>query len=97
MDPTEAFPEELESLLKHFRAGNRTALASAIPVIQSEKPGFQGFLHRVLAAGPRVRRVGLTGPPGGGGKSSLIAVLANLCRVRSEEVGTARFSSALPS
>ena len=86
MDPTEALPEELESLLERFRAGNRTALARAISVIESERPGFQGFLHRVLAAGPRARRVGLTGPPGGG-KSSLIAVLANLCRARNEEVG----------
>ena len=86
MDPTEPLPEELGSLLERFQAGKRTALARAISVIENERPGFQGFLHRVLAAGPRARRVGVTGPPGAG-KSSLIAELANLCRARNEEVG----------
>ena len=86
MDPTEPLPEELGSLLERFQAGKRTALARAISVIENERPGFQGFLHRVLAAGPRARRVGVTGPPGAG-KSSLIAELANLCRARDEEVG----------
>ena len=85
MDPTEPLPEELESLLERFHGGERTALARAISVIENERPGFQGFLHRVLAAGPRARRVGVTGPPGSG-KSSLIAALANLCRARKEEV-----------
>ena len=86
MDPTEPLPEELGSLLERFQAGKKTALARAISVIENERPGFQGFLHRVLAAGPRARRVGVTGPPGAG-KSSLIAELANLCRARGEEVG----------
>ena len=97
MSPTEPLPEELGSLLERFQAGERTALARAISVIENERPGFQEFLHRVLAAGPRARRVGVTGPPGAG-KSSLIAALANLCLARDEEVGvvavdpTSRFS-----
>ena len=86
MDPTEPLPEELGSLLERFQAGERTALARAISVIENERTGFQEFLHRLLAAGPRARRVGLTGPPGAG-KSSLIAALANLCLARDEEVG----------
>ena len=95
MDPTEPLPEELGSLLERFHAGKRTALARAISVIEDERPGFQEFLHRVLAAGPRARRVGVTGPPGGG-KSSLIAELANLCRARDEQVGVVAVDPTSP-
>ncbi len=86
MDSTHPFPEELGSLLESFQTGKRTALARAISLIENEGPGCQEVLHRVLAAGPRASRVGVTGPPGGG-KSSLIAALAHLCRSRQEEVG----------
>ena len=95
MDLTEPLPEELGSLLERFHAGNRTALARAISLIESEGPGFQGFLHRALSAGPRAGRVGVTGPPGGG-KSSLIAELANLCRARDEEVGVVAVDPTSP-
>ena len=95
MDPTDLFPEELGSLLESFQAGKRTALARAISMIENERPGFQGFLHRVLSAGPRARRLGVTGPPGGG-KSSLIATLANLCRARKEEVGVVAVDPTSP-
>ncbi len=95
MDPAEPLPEELGLLLERFHAGKRTALARAISVIENERPGFQEFLHRVLAAGPRARRVGVTGPPGGG-KSSLIAALANLCRARDEEVGVVAVDPTSP-
>ena len=95
MDPSEPLPKELESLLERFQAGERTALARAISVIEDERPGFHGFLHRVLAAGPRARRVGLTGPPGGG-KSSLIAALAELCRASDEEVGVVAVDPTSP-
>ena len=95
MDPTEPLPEELASLLERFYAGEKMALARAISVIESEIPGFRGFLHRALGAGPRARRVGVTGPPGGG-KSSLIAGLANLCRERNEEVGVVAVDPTSP-
>ena len=95
MDPTEPLPEELGSLLERFQAGKRTALARAISVIENERPGFQEFLHRVLATGPRAPRVGVTGPPGGG-KSSLIAELANLCRARDEQVGVVAVDPTSP-
>ncbi len=95
MRPTDPFPEELRSLLESFQAGKRTALARSISLVENERSGFQEFLHRVLAAGPRARRVGVTGPPGGG-KSSLIAALANLCRARDEEVGVVAVDPTSP-
>ncbi len=95
MDSTEPIPEELAPLLESFQAGERTALARAISLVENERPGFQEFLHRVLAGGPRARRVGVTGPPGGG-KSSLIAALANLYRSREEEVGVVAVDPTSP-
>ena len=95
MDSTDPVPEELAPLLESFQAGKRTALARAISLVENERPGFQEFLHRVLAAGPRARRVGVTGPPGGG-KSSLIAALANLYRSRGEEVGVVAVDPTSP-
>ena len=95
MDPTDPLPKALGSLLESFQAGKKTALARAISLIEDERPGFQGFLHRVLTPGPRARRVGLTGPPGGG-KSSLIAALAYLCRAREEEVGVVAVDPTSP-
>ena len=95
MDPTEPLPEELASLLELFHAGKRTALARAISVIENETPGFQEFLHRVLDAGPRAQRIGVTGPPGGG-KSSLIAALAHLYRAGNEEVGVVAVDPTSP-
>ena len=95
VDPTDALPEALGPLLESFQAGKKTALARAISLIENEGPGFQGFLHRVLDAGPRARRVGVTGPPGGG-KSSLVAALAHLCRVQDEEVGVVAVDPTSP-
>ncbi len=95
MDSTDPVPEELAPLLESFQAGKRMALARAISLVENERPGFQEFLHRVLAAGPRARRVGVTGPPGGG-KSSLIAVLADLYRSRGEEVGVVAVDPTSP-
>ncbi len=88
-------PEALESLLERFRAGKHQALARAISVVEGERTGFQEFLHHVLASGPRAGRIGFTGPPGAG-KSSLIAEVANLCRVRDEEVGVVAVDPTSP-
>jgi LAO/AO transport system kinase len=95
MDSTEPLPEALGSLLDRFLAGERTALARVISVIEDERPGFEGLLHRILATGPRAKRVGVTGPPGAG-KSSLIGELANLCRARDEEVGVVAVDPTSP-
>jgi LAO/AO transport system kinase len=77
----------LDELLERFGAGNRSALARAISLVENERPGFQAFLHRVLASrSPSGARIGFTGPPGAG-KSSLVTSLARLCLERDEEVG----------
>jgi LAO/AO transport system kinase len=76
----------LTSLLERFRAGQVTALARAISVVEDEREGFQDFLHSVLATGPVARRVGFTGPPGAG-KSTLVAAAATSYRSHDEHIG----------
>ena len=91
----EPIPEQLESLLESFCSGDRVALARAISVIENERSGFQGFLHRALQPGPRAKRLGLTGPPGAG-KSSLVATLSTLARSRKEQVGVVAVDPTSP-
>ena len=77
----------LENLLDGFRNGSRLSLARAISLVENERPGFQAFLHQVLATiPPSGARVGLTGPPGAG-KSSLVTAMARQCREAGEDVG----------
>ncbi|HEX9887071.1 MAG TPA: methylmalonyl Co-A mutase-associated GTPase MeaB [Longimicrobiales bacterium] len=82
----EPLPPTLDDLLLRFREGQRVALARAISVVEDERDGFQGLLHRVVAMGHRAARLGVTGPPGAG-KSSLIAELAAAYRADGEDVG----------
>jgi len=92
---TSTVPERYTSLLERFRAGRRTGLARAISVVENERPGFENFLHEVLATGPRASRVGITGPPGAG-KSSLVSILAGLYREANEEVGVVAVDPTSP-
>lgn len=86
MSDSEALPAALSTLLERFRDGNVPALARAISVVENERPGFKSFLHEVMRARPRARRVGFTGPPGAG-KSSLVAAASTSYREGDESVG----------
>ena len=70
-------------LLERFEAGQRVALARAISWVESQRPGFEGFLNAALSKPPQARRVGFTGPPGAG-KSSLVARVAASVRTEAE-------------
>lgn len=73
-------------------AGDKSAVARALNLIEDRRPAAQGQIEGLLAelAGlPRSdagQRVGLTGPPGVG-KSTLTAALARAMRERSQRVG----------
>jgi LAO/AO transport system kinase len=75
--------------------GQRTALARAISTVENERPGFEDLLHAALSAGPRARRVGITGPPGAG-KSTLLAALAGAYRRAGDEVGVVAVDPTSP-
>ena len=91
----EALPERLADLLERFERGQRLALARAISVVEDERPGFQAFLHRVLAGGVEARRVGFTGPPGAG-KSSLVSAAAAAYREAGDRVGVVAVDPTSP-
>ncbi|HET9948986.1 MAG TPA: methylmalonyl Co-A mutase-associated GTPase MeaB [Longimicrobiales bacterium] len=78
--------QQTGDLVRRFREGSPAALARAISIVEDQREGFQELLHELLAAGPRARRLGLTGPPGAG-KSSLLAQLARRYRERGERLG----------
>ncbi len=84
-----------EALLERFRARKPVALARAISMVEDERPGFQDFLHTVMADGPSARRVGFTGPPGAG-KSSLVAAVATAYRTAEEQVGVVAVDPTSP-
>ena len=92
---TDALPQEAAAALERFREGRRIGLARTISLVEDERPGFEEVLHRVLVAGLRAARLGVTGPPGAG-KSSLVAALATAWRRREEGVGVVAVDPTSP-
>ncbi|MFC1660217.1 methylmalonyl Co-A mutase-associated GTPase MeaB [Gemmatimonadota bacterium] len=90
-----SLPQEMEALLGRFREGKKVGLARAISLVEDERPGFQGFLHRALETPRFARRVGFTGPPGSG-KSSLVAALTRRYRDQGEEVAVVAVDPTSP-
>ena len=82
-------------LLARFRDGKAGALARAISIVESEREGFQEFLHTVMGEGPSTARVGFTGPPGAG-KSSLVAAAATAYRQAGERLGVVAVDPTSP-
>ncbi|MEX2584719.1 MAG: methylmalonyl Co-A mutase-associated GTPase MeaB [Gemmatimonadota bacterium] len=79
-------PPGIPELLARFRAGERTALARAISIIENLRPGFDDILHGIHGELGRAQRIGVTGPPGAG-KSTLGSQLATRYRARGGRVG----------
>ncbi len=85
----------LTSLLERFREGSVPALARAISIVEDQREGFQDLLHAVLERQPTARRVGFTGPPGGG-KSSLVVAAANFYLAQEDHVGVVAVDPSSP-
>ena len=83
----DTLPPNLDGLLRDFREGRESALARAISLVESSRPGGLALLGALsqVASSPAAR-LGLTGPPGAG-KSTLTAALAGVLRARGARVG----------
>lgn len=75
-----------DDLLARFTAGQRSALARAISVVENQRPGFRDLLRALHPRIGKAHRIGITGPPGAG-KSTLTAALVRHYRARGERVG----------
>jgi len=77
---------EIEDLIRRFRAGERTALARAISIVENLRPGFDSLLHHLHPLLGGAHRIGVTGPPGAG-KSTLTSRLTSRYREQGDRVG----------
>ena len=82
-------------LLADLTAGKTAALARAISAVENSRPGFERLLSGVHRSLGRARRIGVTGPPGGG-KSTLVERLVLAYRAAGLRVGVVAVDPTSP-
>src|SRR5216117_1495300 len=75
-----------DRLIDEFNAGKEAALARVVSIVENHRDGFEEILGGLHSRTGRARRVGLTGPPGGG-KSTITSLLAKRFREAGLRVG----------
>ncbi|MGA2383485.1 MAG: methylmalonyl Co-A mutase-associated GTPase MeaB [Gemmatimonadales bacterium] len=83
------------AILESLRNRKPAALARAISMVENGTPGFEALLAAVHAEIGRARRIGVTGPPGGG-KSTLIERLTAHYRAAGHTVGIVAVDPSSP-
>ena len=86
---------EPANILEGLRARKPAALARAISLVENGAPGSEALLAGLHALVGSARRIGVTGPPGGG-KSTLIERLAAHCRAGGLTVGIIAIDPSSP-
>src|SRR5216117_210422 len=75
-----------DRLIDEFNAGKEAALARVVSIVENHRDGFEEILGGLHSRTGRARRVGLTGPPGGG-KSTITSLLAKRFREAGLKIG----------
>ncbi len=83
------------TILDDLRARKPAALARAISLVENGSPGFESMLSGLHASIGAARRIGITGPPGGG-KSTLIERLTAHYRAAGLTVGVVAVDPSSP-
>ncbi len=92
---------EPEQLAAQVAAGSRPALATALNLLDDQRPAARRVAARVLGLLPRhgaareSQLIGITGPPGAG-KSSLTSALIGVWRQRGQRVGVLAVDPSSP-
>ena len=85
----------LDDLTKGVRAGDRSALARAISLVENGDPLAYPLVHELYPETGRASVIGVTGPPGVG-KSSLIGALVGHLRAANRSVGVVSVDPSSP-
>jgi LAO/AO transport system kinase len=86
---------EADALVDRMLAGDRTALARLMTLVEGRAPSVPGIMSRIYPRTGRAQVIGITGPPGAG-KSTLVERLAAHLRARDQRVGVVAVDPSSP-
>ena len=85
----------MTELVDKMFSGDKKSLARLISLAEKESPEIPGIMKEVFSHTSRARRIGITGPPGGG-KSTLVSRLISVSREKGLKVGVVAVDPTSP-